>query len=65
VAGIYNRASYSAEKRQALDRWADHLLAIVGESEPFWALEYRRWRRSHRRWRRLRRLAPRSVPFFC
>ena len=35
VAGIYNRASYSAEKRQALDRWADHLLAIVGESEPF------------------------------
>jgi integrase len=29
VAGIYNRASYSAEKRQALDRWADHLMAIV------------------------------------
>jgi integrase len=29
VAGIYNRATYSAEKRQALDRWADHIMAIV------------------------------------
>jgi integrase len=29
VAGIYNRASYSNEKRAALDLWAEHLLAIV------------------------------------
>jgi integrase len=29
VAGIYNRQTYDAEKRTALDRWADHLLAIV------------------------------------
>jgi integrase len=30
VAGIYNRASYEAEKRTALNRWAAHLTAIVG-----------------------------------
>ncbi len=29
VAGVYNRALYSAEKRQALDRWAAHIEAIV------------------------------------
>src|SRR4051794_35249228 len=29
VAGIYNRAIYSAEKRQALDRWAEHVTALV------------------------------------
>ena len=29
VAEIYNRHSYSTEKRAALDRWASHLLAIV------------------------------------
>jgi hypothetical protein len=29
VAGIYNRAKYAAEKRQALDRWADHVVAIA------------------------------------
>jgi len=29
VAGIYNRASYEPEKRAALDRWAENLLAIV------------------------------------
>ena len=29
VAGIYNRASYLAEKRQALAMWADHVLALV------------------------------------
>lgn len=33
VAGIYNRASYAPEKRTALDRWAEHLLAIVGGSK--------------------------------
>ena len=29
VAGIYNHARYRPEKRQALDRWAAHLEAIV------------------------------------
>ncbi len=30
VAGIYNRATYAAEKRAALDAWADHVMALVG-----------------------------------
>jgi integrase len=30
VAGIYNRAAYDEEKREALNRWAEHVLAIVG-----------------------------------
>jgi integrase len=29
VAGVYNRAVYATEKRQALDRWARHLDKIV------------------------------------
>jgi integrase len=29
VAGIYNRSSYAREKRQALELWADKLMAIV------------------------------------
>lgn len=29
VAGVYNRAAYSAEKRQALDLWAAHVEALV------------------------------------
>jgi integrase len=29
VAGIYNRSSYERQKRAALDRWAEHVLAIV------------------------------------
>ena len=29
VAGVYNRASYAAEKRAALQRWADHVERIV------------------------------------
>lgn len=29
VAGIYNRASYENEKRDALDRWAAHVVQIV------------------------------------
>jgi integrase len=28
VAGVYNRATYAVEKRQALDRWAARVLAI-------------------------------------
>ena len=30
VAGTYNRSTYEPEKRTALDRWAEHLLAIIG-----------------------------------
>jgi integrase len=29
VAGIYNRATYSHEKRAALNLWAEHVLAAV------------------------------------
>ena len=29
VAGVYNKASYAAEKRQALDRWAAHIESLV------------------------------------
>ncbi len=29
VAGIYNRAAYAAEKRQALDLWAAHIEALL------------------------------------
>jgi len=29
VAGIYNRATYSAEKREALERWAAHVASIT------------------------------------
>lgn len=28
VAGTYNRAAYAPEKRQAMDRWADHVMAL-------------------------------------
>lgn len=29
VAGVYNRASYAAEKRQALERWAEHVAGLI------------------------------------
>ena len=29
VAGIYNRASYDREKREALNLWAEHVMALV------------------------------------
>jgi integrase len=29
VAGIYNRASYDKEKREALNLWAEHVMATV------------------------------------
>lgn len=32
VAGIYNKAVYAAEKRAALDRWAEHVLATASDS---------------------------------
>jgi hypothetical protein len=28
VAGVYNRASYYTEKRQALDKWAAHVVTL-------------------------------------
>jgi integrase len=31
VAGIYNRSTYSGEKRAALARWAEHVAALAGE----------------------------------
>jgi integrase len=31
IAGVYDRYSYSAEKRDALEKWARRLLAIVGD----------------------------------
>jgi integrase len=31
VAGIYNRATYSNEKRKALQLWADHLTSVLQE----------------------------------
>jgi integrase len=33
VAGVYNRASYLAEKRQALEVWGEHITALVGGSK--------------------------------
>jgi hypothetical protein len=29
VAGVYNRASYLVEKRQALELWGSHVSALV------------------------------------
>jgi integrase len=33
VAGIYNRSTYAAEKRAALDLWANHLIVVIAQSE--------------------------------
>jgi hypothetical protein len=29
VAGIYNRATYAKEKREALDLWATHVVGLL------------------------------------
>jgi integrase len=34
VAGIYNRATYAQQKREALNLWADHLAGIVAGRKP-------------------------------
>jgi integrase len=34
VAGVYNRATYAKEKREALARWAEHVLVLVSTSLP-------------------------------
>ena len=31
VAGIYNRATYAAEKRQAVDFWAAHIEGLLAD----------------------------------
>jgi integrase len=31
VAGVYNRSSYAKEKAEALTRWADHVVGMVGD----------------------------------
>jgi hypothetical protein len=33
VAGIYNRALYSAEKKAALERWAVHIHGLVADQK--------------------------------
>jgi integrase len=33
VAGIYNRATYAKEKREALDAWANHVAVLVAQAE--------------------------------
>ena len=33
VAGAYNKAEYLAERRRALARWADYVLAVVTGEE--------------------------------
>jgi hypothetical protein len=32
VAGIYNRSTYAAEKREALEKWAAHLRMLVAKA---------------------------------
>jgi integrase len=34
VAGRYNHAQYNPEKRQALDRWAEHVMTLVAGEPP-------------------------------
>lgn len=31
IAGIYNRATYAKERREALNRWADYILELKDE----------------------------------
>jgi len=41
VAGIYNRATYDKEKREALTLWAEHVMALV-EGETWAKRTFRR-----------------------
>src|SRR5262249_30181717 len=48
VAGVYNRSSYAAEKRIALDLWGKHVQALVegdrsGDPETTWNAHLRRF----------------------
>jgi hypothetical protein len=31
VAGIYNRAQHQNEKREAFQKWADHIATVTGD----------------------------------
>ena len=31
VTSVYDRYSYDAEKKEALERWSDYLLGLIGE----------------------------------
>jgi integrase len=42
VAGIYNRSSYAAEKKAALERWANHVQALVEHALPPEVLKFPR-----------------------
>ena len=42
VTAVYDRHSYDAEKRQALETWGRKVLAIVGEGEPGKVIQLRR-----------------------
>ena len=33
VAGVYNRAAYAKEKREALETWAKHAIVRAGEPQ--------------------------------
>ena len=33
VAGIYNRSTYAAEKRAALERWGSHIQTLLAKAE--------------------------------
>ena len=33
MSGIYNRSSYSAEKRAALELWASHVQTLLARAE--------------------------------
>jgi integrase len=33
VAGVYNRSSYAAEKRAAVDLWGRHVQALIGDDK--------------------------------
>jgi len=34
VMAVYNRADYEAERREAMQRWADEIDRILGQSAP-------------------------------
>jgi hypothetical protein len=38
VAGVYNRATYLPEKRQAVEQWADYLTGLVSGAPNFGCL---------------------------
>jgi integrase len=45
VAGVYNRAAYGPERREALDKWAAHVVAVVGIADE---LDENKWREAVR-----------------